>query len=88
MIQRLYNPTAKLHFAPLITHSWLCFAQRDTEMPKSYRHMLEDGADEAKVNATLAEKTGTTVHHRKTNPNSIKHLGFNVSMLCTQQCLF
>lgn len=34
--------------------------------------MLEEGAEQVKVNATLAEKTGTTVHHRKTNPNSIK----------------
>lgn len=49
-------------------------------MPKPYRHMLEGGADQVNVNATLAEKTGTTVHHRKTNPNSIKHLHFNVSM--------
>lgn len=42
--------------------------------------MLEGGADQVNVNATLAEKTGTTVHHRKTNPNSIKHLHLNVSM--------
>lgn len=52
-------------------------------MPKPYRHMLEGGADQVNVNATLAEKTGTTVHHRKTNPNSIKHLQCSVYIAVT-----
>lgn len=47
-------------------------ATKDTEKPKPNGHMLEEGAEQVKVNATLAEKTGTTVHHRKTNPWSYK----------------
>lgn len=46
---------------------------------------LEEGAKQVKVNATLAEKTGTTVHHRKTNPGSIKRV---VSMLTLHSSVF